>query len=152
MDVAGKLKEKRGELAERMRALEAEMTQVRGQMDALTKVIGIYEPDWQPEDASARPRRRRSGKSEEAKELDRVIGGTNKRQATLEILWEAERPMSTAECAVAFAERHGVPADDPRIGTISNQLSAVLDGLQRAGRVRYAGTVDGRRRQWEIAA
>jgi hypothetical protein len=96
--------------------------------------------------------RRRPPKSDEERELDRVIGRTNKRHMTLEILRQAARPMSTADCAQEFATRHGLASDDPRIGTISNRLSAVLDALHKAGRVRHAGMVDGRRRQWQIAA
>lgn len=71
---------------------------------------------------------------------------------TLEILRTASRPMSTAECAQEFATRHGLKADDPRVTVIGNRLSSILDALQKAGRVRHAGLIDGHRRQWEIAA
>lgn len=87
-----------------------------------------------------------------AKELDRLIGGTNKRQMALDILRTAKRPLSTAECAQEFATRHGLSGDDPRVALIENRLSSILDALQKAGRVRHAGMLDGNRRQWEIAA
>jgi hypothetical protein len=127
------------------------MAELQAQIAAVDKVISIYEPEWKPEE-QPRKRRGRPPKSESLKELNAIIGGTNKRQMTLEILRTARRPLSTAECAKEFAARHGLADDDSRVSIIGTRLSAVLDALQKAGRVRHAGLLDGHRRQWEIAA
>lgn len=150
MGVSDELKAKRGELAERARDLTAELADLQTQISAVDTVITIYEPEWKPE--QPQKRRGRPPKAESIKELDKIIGGTNKRQMALDILRTARRPMSTAECAIEFASRHGLAADDTRITAIGNRLSSILDSLQKAGRVRHAGLLDGRRRQWEIAA
>jgi hypothetical protein len=47
----------------------------------------------------------------------------NKRRAVLEILRDAERSLSTAECAAKFAVRLGLDEDDPRLGQIANRRS-----------------------------
>jgi len=57
-----------------------------------------------------------------------------------------------ADCAARLATKLGLVDDDARVGDIANRLSAVLDQLSKADRVRHAGTVDGRRHLWEIAA
>lgn len=150
MSVSDELKAKRDELAGRVRDLTAELADLQAQISAVDRVISIYEPEWKPEQP---PKRRgRPPKADSAKDLDKIIGGTNKRHMTLEILRTARRPLSTAECAREFATRHGLLEDDPRVTTIGNRLSSILDALQKAGRVRHAGLLDGHRRQWEIAA
>lgn len=151
MGVSDELKAKRGELAGRARELAAALAELQAQIAAVDKVISIYEPEWRPED-QPRKRRGRPPTGASAKELDKLIGGTNKRQMTLEILRTARRPLSTAECAQEFATKHGLSGDDPRVALIGNKLSSILDALQKAGRVRHAGMLDGHRRRWEIAA
>lgn len=151
MGVPDDLKVKRGELTARVRDLMAELAEMQVQIAAVDKVISIYEPEWKPEE-QPRKRRGRPPKAESVKELDRIIGSTNKRQMTLDILRTARRPLSTAECAQEFATRHGLTEDDPRVTIIGKRLSPVLDALQKAGRVRHAGLLDGHRRQWEVAA
>lgn len=150
MGVSDELKAKREELAGRVRDLTAELADLQAQIAAVDTVIAIYEPEWKPE--QPQKRRGRPPKAESVKELDRIIGGTNKRQMTLDILRTARRPLSTAECAAEFASRHGLSESDPRVTVIGNRLSSVLDALHKAGRVRHAGMIDGHRRQWEIAA
>ena len=44
------------------------------------------------------------------------------------------------------------PEMTPGVALAGNRLSSILDALQKAGRVRHAGMLDGHRRQWEIAA
>ncbi|MDX8502259.1 hypothetical protein RFM41_30215 [Mesorhizobium sp. VK25A] len=82
-------------------------------------MISIYEPEWRPEDQPQK-RRGRPPTAMSANELDKLIGGTNKRQMTLEILRTARRPLSTAECAQEFA------AED-REGFLFVNLDEVLD-------------------------
>ncbi|TIO54648.1 MAG: hypothetical protein E5X80_06930 [Mesorhizobium sp.] len=151
MGVPEELKAKRCELAGRARELAAALAELQAQIVAVDKVISIYEPEWKPAE-QPKKRRGRPPMAMSAKELDKLIGGTNKRQMTLEILRTARRPLSTAECAQEFATRHGLSGDDPQVALIGNRLSSILDALQKAGRVRHAGMLDGHSRQWEIAA
>lgn len=150
MGVSDELKAKRCELAGRVLDLTTQIAELQAQIAAVDTVIAIYEPTWKPE--QPQKRRGRPPKAESIKELDKIIGPTNKRQMTLEILRTARRPLSTAECAAEFASRHGLPENDPRVTVIGNRLSSILDSLHKAGRVRHAGMLDGHRRQWEIAA
>ena len=75
-------------------------------------MISIYEPERKPGEQPQK-RRGRPPTAMDAKELEKLIGGTNKRQMTLEILRTARRPRSTAECAEEFATRHDLYEDDP---------------------------------------
>ena len=86
------------------------------------------------------------------KKAKEIIGRMNKRQMTLDILRTAGRPLSTADCAAEFARRHEIDADDAILAAISSRVSPVLGNLQKAGRVRHAGHLDGHRRLWEIDA
>ncbi|KQT42053.1 hypothetical protein ASG43_17410 [Aureimonas sp. Leaf454] len=70
---------------------------------------------------------------------------------TLDIRRTARRPLSTAECAEAFAKRYELPANHAAVPTITNRLSSTLNILEMQDLVRYAETADPRRRQWEIA-
>jgi hypothetical protein len=154
MDIVEDLKRKRAELTERIQAVIREHLALQGQVVALDKVITLYEPDYTPEKAHG-PRRRGRPRNEglaPAAEINALLSAVNKRQAVLEILRDADRPLTTAECAAKLAERLGLKDDDPRLGQIANRLSASLDSLTKAERVRHAGMVDGRRVLWEIAA
>lgn len=75
-----------------------------------------------------------------------------KREAALEALRDAARPLSTADCASAVAERHGLSADGPSMSLFVTHVSAALNVLSKRNRVRRVGTVDGRKHLWEIAA
>ena len=65
---------------------------------------------------------------------------------------EAGRPITTAECAQAFARETGLAEDDARLGQVANRFSQTLDQLAKADRVRRAGKADGYRYLWEVAA
>ena len=147
MQVGDTLRTKRTELKGRLAAIVAEAAEIQAQVVAIDRVIAIYEPEYVP-DADAplalpRPVRKRQPRQ-------RVLPEANKRQAVLEVLRDAARPMKTGECAAKVGERHGIAGDD--LGQLSNHLSATLDALVKSGRIRQAGTVDGRRHLWEIAA
>ncbi|MDX8437161.1 hypothetical protein RFN25_27425 [Mesorhizobium abyssinicae] len=101
MGVSDELKSKRSERAGRPRGWRRPCD-LQAQIAAVDKVISIYEPEWRPEDQPQK-RRGRPPTAMSANELDKLIGGTNKRQMTLEILRTARRPLSTAECAQEFA-------------------------------------------------
>jgi hypothetical protein len=61
---------------------------------------------------------------------------------TLDILRTAEQPLSTRECAEAFASRHQMPADHPDMLTSSNRLSATLNALEKNWLVRHVKNAD----------
>ncbi|KUM26988.1 hypothetical protein AU467_18660 [Mesorhizobium loti] len=86
MGVADELK--RGELAGHAHELAATLAELQAcQIAAVDKVISIYEPEGQP-----KKRRGRPPSAVSAKELDKLIGGANKRQMTLEILRYRQAP------------------------------------------------------------
>lgn len=151
MDVAQELKQKRAEIETRIADLTAQIAEARESISALDRVLSLYDPAWAGGKPAAQRRAPRKPKSEATAELDRIIGHTNKRRMTLDILRTAGRPLSTAECAEAFAGRHELPAGHPGVPTITNRLSSTLNILEKQGLVRYAETADPRRRQWEIA-
>ena len=74
------------------------------------------------------------------------------RGAIPEVLREAERPLSTADCTTRIAERNGVDTNDPSMLRFLTQVSATLIALTRRGRVRQAGTLDCRKHLWDLAA
>ncbi|WP_294646462.1 hypothetical protein [uncultured Aureimonas sp.] len=151
MDVAQDLKWKRAKIEERIGELTAQIAEARETVAALDRVLSLYDPAWADGRPGTQHRASRKAKSEATAELDRIIGGTNKRRMTLEILRTAGRPLSTHECAAAFAARHELPADHPGVPTITNRLSSTLNILEKQGLVRHAETDDPRRRNWEIA-
>jgi hypothetical protein len=51
-----------------------------------------------------------------------------------------------------IAERHGVAANDLSLPLFVTHVSAALISLMKRNRVRQAGSVDGRKHLWEIAA
>ncbi|NGO56091.1 hypothetical protein [Allomesorhizobium camelthorni] len=155
MEIAEELKRKRAELSKRMQEITREQMAMQGQMTALDKVIALYDPDYLPEKAEEPSRRRGRPRNEgqvTSREINALLSNVNKRRAVLEILRDAGRPLSTAECAAKFASRLGLEDNDHRLGQIANRLSAALDSLAKGKRVRHAGMVDGRRVLWEIAA
>ncbi|GLR46254.1 hypothetical protein GCM10007880_67720 [Mesorhizobium amorphae] len=153
MDVTDELKRKRAELSELLQEISRQQAEVHGQIGALDRVIAIYEPGYAPAGA-AMPRRGRPRKEETASHahVSALMRGMNKRQAVLEILRDAGEPLSTADCAARFAIKLGLVDEDAKVSLIANRLSAVLDQLSKAERVRQAGSVDGPRHLWEIAA
>lgn len=151
MDVAQDLKRKRAEIEERIGDLMAQIAEARETVAALDRILPLYDREWAAGKPGAARRLTRRTKSEAATELDRVIGGTNARRMTLDILRAAGRPLSTHECAEAFAARHELAADHSGVPMIANRLSATLNALRKQGLVRHVETADPRRRQWEIA-
>jgi hypothetical protein len=148
MEIADELKRKLAALSKRIQEITREQLASQCQLAALDEVIALYEPGYVPEKAEA-PRGARG--YEGCRRDQALLSSVNKRQAVLQILRDAGRPLSTAECAARFAGRLGLADDDPRPGQIANRLSAALDSLAKAERVRHAGMVDGRRVLWEIS-
>ncbi|CAH1675224.1 hypothetical protein ARD30_21695 [Bosea thiooxidans] len=148
MRVDEELKRKRAELLGEVEELKARIQAIDGQVSAIDQVIAIYDPAHVPRGSAAtKPQRPRA-----AQQLPPEFARINKNEAILEVLREAEQPLSTADCTSRIAERNGADADDPSMPRFLTQVSAALIALTKRGRVRQAGTVDGRKHLWEIAA
>ena len=148
MRVDEELKRKRAELLGEAEGLAARIEAINAQVSAIDQVIAIYDPAYALErSAAARPRR-----AKDTRPLPPELGRINKSEAILEVLREASRPLSTADCTCKIAERHGVAANDPALPLFVTHVSAALNSLMKRSRVRQAGTVDGRKHLWEIAA
>lgn len=155
MSVAYELKQKRAGLEERLQEIIKEQADIQRLMSAMDLVIASYEPDYQPTSSTESQRRRGRPPKEKnsvSKEVAELFKGVNKRQAVLEVLREANQPISTAECAERLCRKLHIEADPDKLAFICNRLSAVLNHLWNAKRIRQAGTLDGRRVLWEIAA
>ena len=82
-------------------------------------------------------RRKRQG----VDEVSELLKDIDRRGFVLRTLREAGRPITTAECAQAFARENGLAEDDARLGQVANRFSHTLDQLAKANRVRRAGKV-----------
>lgn len=148
MKVDEELKRKRAELLGEVEEFTARIQAINGQISAIDQVIAIYDPAYALLGTAApKPPRPKA-----AKQLPPEFARINKNEAILEVLREAEQPLSTADCTSRIAERNGADADDPSMPRFLTQVSAALIALTKRGRVRQAGTVDGRKHLWEIAA
>lgn len=153
MDVTVELKRKRGEILDGLVKLRATLTNLEAQIGALDQVIAIYEPDYEPTGAVAGQKaRKQRQKSPQAIEIDALMSSIEPTSAVLEILREAAKPLTTADCAVRLMQKLGIAKGDPRTGRVATRLSATLDQLMKKRRVRHAGKFDGTRNLWEIAA
>jgi hypothetical protein len=140
------LKRKRAELLGEVEELTTRIQAINGQVSAIDQVIAIYDPNYASQGA-AKPQRPRA-----AQQLPPEFARINKNEAILEVLHEAERPLSTADCTPRIAERNGADAEDLSMPRFLTQVSATLIALTKRGRVRQVGTIDGRKHLWEIAA
>lgn len=148
MKVDEELKQKRAELIGEIEELTTRIHTINGQVAAIDQVIAIYDPAYAPQgSAPAKPQRPKV-----SQQLPPELARINKNEAILEVLREAERPLSTADCTTRIAERNGADADDPSMPRFLTQVSAALIALTKRGRVHQAGTIDGRKHLWEIAA
>jgi hypothetical protein len=115
------------------------------------KVIRVYDPEFIL--GSAAPRRQRSApRGTASSRVTELLKGKNNRHLVLDILRRADRPTSSSEIARQFATDVELGEEAERLETaLASRFSATLDGLQKQGLVKHAGTVDGRRHLWEIS-
>lgn len=147
--VADELKRKSAEIGAEIDELRTRISKLEQQRAAFDIVIQTYEPDYAVA-ASRTVARRRNGDG--ADDISALFKDIDRRSFTLRTLRQAGRPITTGECALAFAREVGLEQDDPRMGKIGNRFSQVLDQLARANRVRRAEMADGHRHLWEISA
>jgi hypothetical protein len=110
-------------------------------------VIQAYEPGYAATESRATVRRR---KGDGTDGISALFKDFDRRSFTLRTLRQAGRPITTGECALAFAREVGLEQDDRRMGKIGNRFSQVLDQLAKTNRVRRAGTTENHRHLWEI--
>jgi hypothetical protein len=147
--VADELKRKRAEIGIKIAELRGQIVPLERQQAASDVVIQAYEPEYSPA-GTPRPATRR--KRQGVDEVLELLKDIDRRGFVLRTLREAGHPITTAECAQAFARETGLADDDARLGQIGNRFSQTLDQLARANRVRRAGKADGYRYLWEVAA
>lgn len=147
MRVEEELKRKRAELLGEADELAFKLETIRKQVSAIDQVISIYDPAHTVPSAARAERKRARHEVPLPIELEQL----NKTVAILEVLREADEPLSTADCTGRIAVKHGVAADNPALPRFVTHVSAGLNSLMRRNRVRQVGTVDGRKHLWEIA-
>ena len=140
------LKGKRTAIEAEVLEAEARIKVLREDMAAIDRVIRIYDPSQAP--VVPRPKRTRAVSAA----LPEALATMNKTAAILDVLREAGRPLSTAECINIIADRHQVELDPATQDKFTTHVSASLSSLVKRGRVRHAGTIEGNKRLWEIAA
>jgi len=144
--VVDELKLKGVEIDTEIDQLQRRIAMLQQQRAAFDIVIGTYDPDYAPAASHGVVRRGRKGGSD----ISALFNNFDRRAFTLRTLRQAGRPLTTAECASAFAREIGLDSDDARMGKIGNRFSQVLDQLAKSNRVRRAGMADGHRHLWEV--
>jgi hypothetical protein len=131
--------------------LRREIVNLEDQSAAFVKVIKVYDPEFTlTTAASTRPRSTPRGTA--SSRVTELLRGKNNRHVVLDILRRSDRPTSSAEIARQFATDIKLGEEAERLETaLASRFSATLDGLQKQGLARHAGTVDGRRHLWEIS-
>jgi hypothetical protein len=140
------LKGKRTAIEAEILEAEARIKVLREDMAAIDRVIRVYDPSQAP--VVPRSKRTRAVSAS----LPETLATTNKTAAILEVLREAGRPLSTAECINTIADRHRIDLDHATHDKFTTHVSASLSSPVKRGRVRHAGTTEGNKRLWEIAA
>ncbi|MXQ14894.1 hypothetical protein, partial [Microvirga makkahensis] len=135
------LLKKRAELTGQRQTLEQQIKQIDGDVAAIDQVARLFDSSILP---TTTPRKRApAGRS--------PFSGENLSAIVLKTIREAKEPISTAACSAAIARDKGLSGDDPFLRTMPSRISATLLNLEKRGRVRQTGTVDGRKNLWEIA-
>lgn len=151
VEIVGRLKEKLVEIDTQIELLRQQIGDLEDQRDAFVKVIRVYDPECALGNAS--PRKPRSAQRGTASSrVTELLQGKNNRHVVLGILRRSDRPTSSSEIARQFAADIELGEEAERLETaLASRFSATLDGLQKQGLVKHAGTVDGRRHLWEIS-
>uniref|UniRef100_UPI001E467685 hypothetical protein n=1 Tax=Microvirga roseola TaxID=2883126 RepID=UPI001E467685 len=138
------LLKKRAELTEQRQTLEQQIKQIDSDVAAIDQVARLFDPSILP---TTTPRKR-------APTGINPFSGENLSAIVLKTIREAKEPISTAACSAAIAKDtkdKGLSEDDPFLKMMPSRISATLSNLEKRGRVRQTGTVDGRKNLWEIA-
>ncbi len=145
------LKAKLVEIDTQIELLHRQISTLEDQRVAFVKVIKVYDPEFTLATvASTRPRSTERGSA--SSRVTELLKGKNNRHVVLDILRRADGPTTSSKIAKQFAIDIKLEEEAERLDTaLASRFSATLDGLQKQGLVRHAGTVDGRRHLWEIS-
>lgn len=151
VEIVDGLKSKLVEIDTQIEMLRRQIGDLEDQKDAFVKVIKVYDPEFAL--VNAAPRKPRSAQRGTASSrVTELLRGKNNRHVVLDILRRSDRPTSSSEIARQFAADAELGEEAERLETaLASRFSATLDGLQKQGLVKHAGTVDGRRHLWEIS-
>jgi hypothetical protein len=151
VEIVDGLKAKLVEIDTQIAILRREIGTLEEQRAAFVKVIRVYDPKFTS--GNDAPRKRRSAQRGTASSrVTELLRGKNNRHVVLDILRRSSRPTSSSEIAKQFATDVELGEEAERLETaLASRFSATLDGLQKQGLVKHAGTVDGRRHLWEIS-
>lgn len=150
VDVVSELKEKLVEIDAQIERLRREIDALDDQRAAFETVIKVYDPEFR---MAVAPLKRRHGSSKETagSRVTEILKGKNNRHVVLDILRRSEKPATSVEVARLFSKDAELGEEAEGLETaLASRFSATLDGLQKQGLVKHAGTVDGRKHLWEI--
>ncbi|MGR4843373.1 hypothetical protein ACIPSK_12265 [Rhizobium sp. LARHSG275] len=121
--VADELKRKQAEIRLRIEELRLELAALEQQQAAFVVVIRTYEPEYDPgtEPRVFRRRSKRDGSNTDG--VSDLFRDFDRRGFALRTLREAGRPITTAECATAFARETGL---GDNLSQVLDQLASVL--------------------------
>ena len=134
------LLDKRAESAARRDGLKAEIAKIDGDVDALDRVLALFDPSYQPAN-TPKPRRR-------ARSLGFSRGELS--DGVLEILRDAGNPVTVAVCAEELATAKGIPSE--KLPRLKANVATTMTHLSKRKRVRRCHNGDGRTVLWEIAS
>lgn len=151
VEIVEGLKAKLVEIDTQIDELRREIGTLEDQRAAFVKVIRVYDPDFMTTGAVLR-RSRSTQQGTASSRVTELLKDKNNRHVVLDILRRADRPTSSSEIARQFAADVELGEEAERLETaLASRFSATLDGLQKQGLVKHAGTFDGRRHLWEIS-
>jgi len=151
VEIVDGLKSKLVEIDTQLDLLRRQIGTLEDQRAAFVKVIRVYDPVFTL--ANAAPRKPRSApRGTASNRVTELLKGKNNRHVVLDIMRRSDRPTSSSEIARQFATDSELGQEAERLETaLASRFSVTLDGLQKQGLVKRAGTVDGRRHLWEIS-
>lgn len=149
--IVDELKAKLVEIDAQIELLHRQIGALADQKEAFEKVIKVYAPEFKTAGATSK-RPRSTARGTASSRVTELLRGKNNRHVVLDILRRSDRPTSSSEIARQFATDVELGEETDRLETaLASRFSATLDGLQKQGLVKHAGTVDGRRHLWEIS-
>lgn len=150
MAIVEELKARLAHINNEINELQNEVEKLTVQKSAFETVVKTYDPGFVVASQTTIKRKIASPNSLSRRVTD-LLKGKNNRHIALGIVRQAERPITSAEIARQFTINEGLNIEMNGLDTaLTSRFSATMDGLLKQGLVRHAGTVDGRRRLWEI--
>ena len=148
--IVEELKAKLAHINNEIKELQDRINKLDAHKAAFETVIRTYDPGFVVASHTSIKRKIASPNSLSRRVTD-LLKGKNNRHVALGIVRQAERPITSADIARQFTINEGLNIEMNGLDTaLASRFSATMDGLLKQGLVRQAGTLDGRRRLWEI--